>query len=73
MIQRLIAFLFLSIMLLPLVTADTVESSWNQENSRAWEYDFGAGYISTSPIFVDEKIIVRTSGHSEPSTQMQAC
>ena len=67
MIQRLIAFLLLSIMLLPLVTADEVESSWNQENSLAWEYDFGAGFISTSPIFVDEKIIVRTSGHSEPS------
>ena len=67
MIQRLIAFFLLSLMLLPLVSADQGASSWNQENSPAWEYDFGTGYISTSPVFVDDKIIVRTSGNSEPS------
>lgn len=67
MFQRLIAFFLLSIMLLPLVSADQQTSSWNQENSLAWEYDFGTGYISTSPVFVDDKIIVRTSGNSEPS------
>lgn len=67
MFQRLIAFFLFSLMLLPLVSADQEASSWNQENSPAWEYDFGTGYISTSPVFVDDKIIVRTSGNSEPS------
>ena len=56
MFQRFIAFILLSLMLLPLVSANQETSLWNQENSLAWEYDFGTGYISTSPIFVDEKI-----------------
>lgn len=67
MFQRFIAFFLLSLMLLPLVSANQETSLWNQENSLAWEYDFGTGYISTSPIFVEDKIIVRTSGNSEPA------
>lgn len=49
--------------------ASAVDSaaSWTQENTPAWDYDFSEGYISTAPLYIDEKILVRTSGSSNPS------
>ena len=38
---------------------NSVADSGNQEN---WEVDLENGYISTKPIFVDDQVIVRTSG-----------
>ena len=38
---------------------NSVADSNNQEN---WEVDLENGYISTKPIFVDDQVIVRTSG-----------
>ena len=51
----LVIFCLLTCLLIPNSAAD----SSNQEN---WEVDLENGYISTKPIFVDDQVIVRTSG-----------
>lgn len=53
--QILVVFCFLTCLLIP----NSVADSHNQEN---WEVDLENGYISTKPIFVDDQVIVRTSG-----------
>lgn len=53
--QILVVFCFLSCLLIP----NSIANPDNQEN---WEVDLANGYISTKPIFVDDQVIVRTSG-----------
>ena len=53
--QILVALCLLTCLLIPHSIAD----SGTQEN---WEVDLKNGYISTKPIFVDDQVIVRTSG-----------
>ena len=46
-----------------LITCLTLpHSSAEVENQTSWEVDLQNGYISTKPIFVDDQVIVRTSG-----------
>ncbi|MBT7263817.1 MAG: PQQ-binding-like beta-propeller repeat protein [Euryarchaeota archaeon] len=66
MFRRLMALLLISLLLVPAIIAQDT-NSWNDSHSLAWEYDFETGYISTTPLFADEQIIVRTSGNSEPA------
>ena len=61
------ALLFISLLLVPTLLAQETINPWNDSHSLAWEYDFETGYISTSPLFADEQIVVRTSGNSEPA------
>ena len=61
------ALLFISLLLVPTLLAQETTNPWNDSHSLAWEYDFETGYISTSPLFADEQIVVRTSGNSEPA------
>ena len=53
--QILVVFCLLTCLMIP----NSVADSGNQEN---WEVDLENGYISTKPIFVDDQVIVRTSG-----------
>ena len=53
--QILVVFCLLTCLMIP----NSVAESTNQEN---WEVDLENGYISTKPIFVDDQVIVRTSG-----------
>ena len=53
--QILVVFCLLTCLMIP----NSVAGSSNQEN---WEVDLENGYISTKPIFVDNQVIVRTSG-----------
>ena len=53
--QILVVFCLLTCLMIP----NSVANSSNQEN---WEVDLENGYISTKPIFVDDQVIVRTSG-----------
>ena len=65
--RRFVAYILLLLFLVSTATAESTSSSWEQENSFVWEYDFEFGYISTAPLYHDEKIFVRTSGISEPA------
>ena len=61
------ALLFVSLLLVPTILAQEHSSTWDETHSLSWEYDFQTGYISTTPLFTGERILVRTSGHSEPA------
>ena len=61
------ALLFVSLVLVPTIAAQENPTTWNETHSLSWEYNFGTGYISTSPLFDGEHILVRTSGHDEPA------
>ena len=61
------ALLFVSLLLVPTILAQEHSSTWDETHSLSWEYDFQTGYISTTPLFAGERILVRTSGHSEPA------
>jgi len=65
--RRFPALLLLSLLLLPLASAEYEKSEWGNENSFAWEYGFESGFISTSALFTGEEILVRTSGNGEPA------
>ncbi len=65
--RRFPALLLLSLLLLPLASAEYQQSEWGNENSLAWEYGFDSGFISTSALFTGEEILVRTSGNGEPA------
>lgn len=65
--RRFLALLFISLFLLPLATAQEEPNTWEVTNSLAWEHNFESGFISTSPIFTGELILVRTSGNGEPA------
>ncbi|MBT60572.1 MAG: hypothetical protein CMA63_03335 [Euryarchaeota archaeon] len=62
MLRRTVAFLCLAIVALPLVVAEEPHSDWNAAHEFVWEHDFGGTYISTAPVFLDERLLVRTSG-----------
>ena len=53
--QIFVVFCLLTCLMIP----NSVADSSNQDN---WEVDLDNGYISTKPIFVDDQVIVRTSG-----------
>ena len=53
--QILVVLCLLTCLLIP----NSIADSDNQEN---WEVDLENGYISTKPIFIDDQVIVRTSG-----------
>ena len=53
--QIFVVFCLLTCLMIP----NSVADSSNQES---WEVDLENGYISTKPIFVDDQVIVRTSG-----------
>ena len=53
--QIFVAFCLLTCLMIP----NSVADSSDQES---WEVDLENGYISTKPIFVDDQVIVRTSG-----------
>ena len=61
------ALLFVSLLLVPTILAQEHSSTWDETHSLSWEYDFQTGYISTTPLFAGERILVRTSGHNEPA------
>lgn len=61
------ALLFVSLLLVPTIIAQEHSSTWDETHSLSWEYDFQTGYISTTPLFTGELILVRTSGNSEPA------
>ncbi len=65
--RRLPALLLLGLLLLPLVSALEEQNEWEEDNTLAWQYEFDSGYISTSPLFTGEQILVRTSGNGEPA------
>ena len=65
--RRFVACFFIPLLFVSFTSAVQSTSSWEQENSLVWEYDFDSGFISTAPIYHDGKIIVRTSGNEEPS------
>lgn len=67
MFRRLMALLFVSLFLVPAILAQDPSTPWDETHSLSWEYDFESGYISTSPLFTDEQLLVRTSGHAQPS------
>ena len=54
-----VVFCLLSCLLVP-------QSSAEAGNQDGWEIDLKNGYISTKPIFVDDQVIVRTSGDDRP-------
>ena len=53
--QILVVFFLLTCFMIPNSVADT-------SNQESWEVNLENGYISTKPIFVDDQVIVRTSG-----------
>ena len=61
------ALLFVTLLLVPAITAQEPATAWDDEHSFSWEYDFQTGYISTSPLFTGEQLLVRTSGNDEPA------
>lgn len=61
------ALLFASLFVVPVILAQASSTPWDETHSFSWEYDFETGYISTSPLFTGEQLLVRTSGHAEPS------
>ena len=65
--RRFLALLLLSVLLLPLTSAQEQSSEWEENNAFVWEYQFESGFISTSPLFTGEEILVRTSGNSGPA------
>ena len=65
--RRLVALLFASLFLVPTIIAQEPSSTWDETHSLSWEYAFETGYISTSPLFIGEQLLVRTSGNSEPT------
>ena len=67
MFRRLMALLFASLFVVPVILAQAPSTPWDEAHSFSWEYDFETGYISTSPLFTGEQLLVRTSGHAEPS------
>lgn len=67
MFRRLMALLFASLFVVPVILAQASSTPWDETHSFSWEYDFETGYISTSPLFTGEQLLVRTSGHAEPS------
>lgn len=67
MFRRLMALLFASLFVVPVILAQAPSTPWDETHSFSWEYDFETGYISTSPLFTGEQLLVRTSGHAEPS------
>ena len=67
MFRRLMALLFASLFLVPAILAEAPSTPWEETHSFSWEYNFETGFISTSPLFIGEQLLVRTSGHAEPS------
>ncbi|MDE0869320.1 MAG: PQQ-binding-like beta-propeller repeat protein [Candidatus Poseidoniaceae archaeon] len=67
MFRRLMALLFASLFLVPAILAEAPSTPWEETHSFSWEYNFETGFISTSPLFTGEQLLVRTSGHAEPS------
>ena len=67
MFRRLMALLFASLFLVPGILAEAPSTPWEETHSFSWEYNFETGFISTSPLFIGEQLLVRTSGHAEPS------
>lgn len=61
------ALLFASLFLVPAILAEAPSTPWEETHSFSWEYNFETGFISTSPLFTGEQLLVRTSGHAEPS------
>lgn len=61
------ALLFASLFLVPAILAEAPSTPWEETHSFSWEYNFETGFISTSPLFIGEQLLVRTSGHAEPS------
>ena len=61
------ALLFVSLLLVPAIIAQESATPWDDTHSFSWEYDFQTGYISTSPLFTGEQLLVRTSGNDEPA------
>ena len=53
--QILVVFCLLACLMIPQSTAEV-------ELRDSWEVDLQNGYISTKPIFVENQVIVRTSG-----------
>ena len=59
--------LFLSLFLvslLPIASAKPALMIDDKEYQKSWSHDFGELYISTSPKFIDDTVIVRTSSSS---------
>jgi hypothetical protein len=50
-----------------LISAQEQSNEWEENNAFVWEYQFESGFISTSPLFTGEEILVRTSGNSGPA------
>ena len=65
--RRFPALLLLSLLLLPLISAQESNNEWEDTNTFAWEHDFESGFISTSPLFTGEEVLVRTSGNGKPA------
>lgn len=65
--RRFPALLLLSLLLLPLISAQDGKNEWEVNNTFEWEYGFDSGFISTSPLFTGQEILVRTSGNGEPA------
>jgi len=59
--SRLLIVGVLAVLLLPTTFSSGEEPSFNDTFSLEWSYDFGDAYITTSPVFIDEKLFVRTS------------
>ena len=57
--QILVVLCLLTCLLISISTADS-------DGQEYWEVDLEKGYISTKPIFVDDQVIVRTSGEGTP-------
>lgn len=65
--RRFLALLLLGVLLLPLISAQEKSNEWEENNSFNWEHQFESGFISTSPLFTGEELLVRTSGNSGPA------
>ena len=61
--KALVLSLFL-VSLLPIASAKQSIMIDSQEYQQSWSHDFGELYISTSPKFIGDTVIVRTSSSS---------
>ncbi len=59
--SRLLLVGVLLALLLPTTFTSGEETSFDDRFFLEWSYDFGDAYITTSPVFIDEKLFVRTS------------
>ena len=59
--SRLLIIGVLVVLLLPTSFSSAEDSSFSDTFSLEWSYDFGDAYITTSPVFIDELLFVRTS------------